>query len=156
MRLMADWVLPFQGVLDIRYNRKAKCRVRVYEHEDPEAGPVVMITELADNQGEDISSAAEILVGTILATLQDTVDLSVCRSPMFINHYPPEVTTTDRDLYELLDFDQPEVLEMVVEECESGGSAESIGHRVVWTIEEAHFVPADKEMVETLLAGDAG
>ena len=156
MRLMADWILPFQGVLDIRAGRKAKCRVRIFDHED-DAEPgaaVVLLTDLPDNAGEDISSAAEILVGTLLATLSDTVDLSTSTLPTFINHYPKEITGTT-DAYELVLFEDSSVVELVVELRESGSGAEATGHRVVWSIEDAQFVAADKKMVELLLAGAA-
>lgn len=154
MRLMADWVLPYQGLLDIRYSRSAKCRVRVYEHEadEPSSSPVVLITDLADNAGEDISSAAEILVGTLLAVLSENVDLSTSTLPTFINHYPKEITATT-DVYELVLFEDPAVVELVVEASEAGAGAEATGHRVVWSIEDAQFVAADRKMVEMLLAG---
>ena len=154
MRLMADWILPFQGVLDIRAGRKAKCRARIYEHEDDEdpGAPVILLTDLPDNAGEDISAAAEILVGTLLATLSDTVDLSTSTLPTFINHYPKEITHTT-DVYELVVFAEPEIVELVVEQSEAGAGAEATGHRVVWSIEGAEFVAADKKMVEMLLAG---
>lgn len=81
--------MPYQGVLDIRAGRKAKCRARIYEHEDDDdpGAPVILLTDLPDNAGEDISWAAEILVGTMLATLSETVDLSTSEIPTFINHY---------------------------------------------------------------------
>lgn len=156
MRLMADWICPYQGILDIRAGRKAKCRVRIYDHEDDEdpGAPVVLLTDLADNAGEDISSAAEILVGTLLATLSDSVDLSTSTLPTFINHYPPGITGTT-DVYELVLFEDPEIVELVVEAREAGAGAEATGHRVVWSIEDAHFVAADRKMVELLLAGAA-
>lgn len=146
--------MPFRGILDIRYGRKAKCRVRIYEHDQDEPGsePVVLITELPDNQGEDIASAAEILVGTLLAVLSKMIDLSVYRIPLFINHYPPE-STAEGDLYELVSFDESEILEIVVEQAGAGAPLESIGHEVVWSIEEAHFVPVEAEMITALLRG---
>lgn len=40
MRLMADWILEYQGIFDIRYGRSAKCRVRIYyEHKADGARP---------------------------------------------------------------------------------------------------------------------
>lgn len=154
MRLMADWLMPYQGLLDIRCGRSAKCRVRIYDHEadDPPGSPVVLITDLADNPGEDISSAAEILVGTLLVTLSDTVDLFTSTLPTFINHYPREITHTT-DVYELVLFEDPEIVELVIEQRGAGVGAEATGHRVVWSIEEAEFVAADKKMVELLLRG---
>lgn len=154
MKLMADWILPYRGVLDIRFGRQAKCRVRVYEHEadEPLSSPVVLITDLPDNAGEDISSAAEVLVGTLLATLSETEDLSNSTLPTFINHYPREITNTT-DVYELVLLDDPEIVELVVEQREAGAGAEATGHRVVWSIEDAEFVAADKKTVELLLRG---
>lgn len=154
MRLMADWILEYQGIFDIRYGRSAKCRVRIYEHkaDEPPGSPVVLITDLADNPGEDIASAAEILVGTLLATLSETVDLSTSTLPMFVNHYPAQITGTT-DTYELVEFDDPAVGELVIEQREAGAEAADTGHRVVWSIEDARFIPADKRMVEMLLGG---
>lgn len=152
MRLMVDYLMPYQGILDIRAGRKAKCRVRIYEHDDNEnpGAPLILLTDLPDNAGEDISSAAEILVGTLLATLSESVDLSTSTLPTFINHYPPEITTTT-DVYELVLFDDPAVVERIVELREAGAGAEATGHRVVWSIEDAEFVAADKKMVEILV-----
>lgn len=113
---------------------------------------MVLITDLADNPGEDIASAAEILVGTLLATLSETVDLSTSLLPMFVNHYPTEITGTT-DTYELVEFDDPAVGELVIEQTEAGAPAEATGHRIVWSIEDARFIPADKRMVEMLLGG---
>lgn len=152
MNLMADWLMPYQGILDIRTGRQAKCRVRVYEHasEVPGKDPLVLITELPENAGEDISSAAEILVGTLLAVLQEMIDLSTSRTPMFINHFPGTVDG-QANTYELVDFDQPEILELVVDQHEAGASAEKTGHTIVWSIEDAHFVPLEAGMVEALM-----
>ncbi|WP_047865404.1 hypothetical protein [Rubrobacter aplysinae] len=143
--------MPYQGLLDIRYGRPAKCRIRIYEHEadEPPGSPVVLITDLADNAGEDISAAAEIIVGTLLATLTEATDLSTSTPPAFINHYPEEITGTT-DSYELVEFDDPAVAELMIEETAAGAPAS--GRRVVWSIEDARFVAADKKMVETLLA----
>lgn len=154
MHLTADWIMPFAGILDLRIGRRAKCRVRVYEHDSdlPGKDPLVLITELTDNAGEDISSAAEILVGTLLAVLQEMIDLSTSRQPTFINHFPGKVDG-QVDTYELIDFDQPEIMEIVVNQLEAGASVEKTGHTVVWSIEDAHFIPLQREMVEDLIEG---
>lgn len=155
MHLMADWLMPYQGILDIRSGRRAKCRVRVYEHtsEVPGKDPLVLITELPDNAGEDISSAAEILVGTLLAVLGEMIDLSTSHQPTFVNHFPDYENADRGDVYELIDFDQPEILELVVDQLQDGASAEKTGHTVVWSIEDADFIPLQRDMVEALIEG---
>lgn len=54
---MASWIKPYPGARDVQYGARAKCRVRIYEHEDEATDltglePLILITELADNEGE--------------------------------------------------------------------------------------------------------
>jgi hypothetical protein len=62
MNLVADWVMPYEGVQDVKHGSRAKCRVRIYEYEIEPADlePLILITELEDNARESIVSSAEV------------------------------------------------------------------------------------------------
>ena len=57
----ADVVFPFEGPDGIR----PRCRVRVYEPEDPRDAPVVVCSELAGDHGPSVAQAASTIAGRV-------------------------------------------------------------------------------------------
>lgn len=150
---MADWLMPYRGILDIQRGRKAKCRVKVYEgpvvHEPME--PVVVLAEVEDNEGESIASAAEVVVGTLMDAFSKSLDLSVYRVPIFICHYPQQITGS-AEAYELVTFEELEVSERLVQtEHDPQQKGTDRDHIVIPTVGNATFTPLDSEMVQALL-----
>lgn len=155
---MADWVLPYRGLLDVQRGTKAKCRVRIYEdYSSLEPGglepaePVVVLTELSSNQGETIVSASEIIAGTLLTVLGEILDLSDYQAPIFICHYPLEITGS-KDAYELMSFEELELREIVVERAQADDPASASTYRVIPAVAGAStYRPINAEMVRLLL-----
>lgn len=132
--------------------------MRIYDHEaEPlDLEPFILITELEDNEGESIVSSAEVVVGKLLAALQEVMDLSDRRAPTFVFHYPPE-TTKAADYYELVTFEDLGVEEMAIEnENFLGSSSKGSVRRVLSTVGEASFSPLDSQMVRALLEEQTG
>lgn len=148
---MADWVMPYRGITDIQRGTKAKCRIRIYE--DPEyAEHIIVLSEVGDNHGESIASAAEVVVGTLMDALSKSLDLSVYRAPVFICHYPPQITHIT-DAYELVTFKELAVSEKVVDtDCSTREATGDDARVAVQTVGEAKFYPLDPEMVRLVLA----
>lgn len=150
--------MPYQGVQDVKHGRRAKCRVRIYHHdsEPMDLEPLVLITELEDNEGESIVTSAEVVIGKLLGALGDVMDLSTRRAPMFVFHYPPEVTKA-AEYYELVTFEDLSVEELLIEsEDLLYRTLDGPADRVLSTVGEAHFAPLDSEMVQGLLEDRAG
>lgn len=161
MRLMASWIMPYQSVQDAQCGAQAKCRVRIYEHEDDPTGassvePLILITELADSEGESIALSAEIVVGKLLGALHEVVDLSDRRAPTFVFHYPLE-STKAAEYYELVTFEDLSVEDLIID---SEGllyrTSDDPAARVMPTVGAASFTPLDSEMVKGLLEDPAG
>lgn len=152
MQLVADWVMPYRGINDVQRGRNAQCRVRVYEDLDT-TECVVVLEEVEDNKGESIALAAEVVVGTLMEALSKSLDLSVYRAPIFICHYPPQITGSS-EAYELATFEELEVSETVVEvehdSSQQGGASSRIA---IPTVGEATFIPVEPEMVRLVLGG---
>lgn len=188
MRLMADWIMPFQGDLDRRHDRRAKCRVRIYEHGEPpgysgevprDRRPLIVLSDLPDNEGESVASAAEVLVETLLTLLADLVGREAVAHPAtegelgtaasagsrlahsatFISHYPPQITGTTQEAYDLIRFDAPRAVEMEVDP-ETPSAPRRQAHpqtnerptrRNLWYVDGVALTPLDAGMVRELL-----
>lgn len=86
--------------------RGGRCRVRIFEPEDPEIDKfVVILTELRDNPGTSITNAAEeIAAHVILANALPT------NRTLWIEHYESgsRGTPSDRATFDLLTFSNDE------------------------------------------------
>jgi hypothetical protein len=63
LRLAADYIHPFKSVS----GTSSRCRIRVYLPEEEHDAPVVVCSELADNPGIPVSSAAESIAAEVIA-----------------------------------------------------------------------------------------
>ena len=80
MRQTADVVFPFEG----RDGKGARCRVRVYEPEDPRDAPVVVCSELPaqDPGGVGVVGAVSTIAARVAAAFR------LYRKPVWIEHRP--------------------------------------------------------------------
>ncbi|MDP9474930.1 MAG: hypothetical protein M3R38_04445 [Actinomycetota bacterium] len=95
MRLALDAVFPFLGPR----GAKSKCRVRVYEPDEPERDAhVVVASELLSNTGTSITNVAEVVAAEIAHAYRLPTPL------VYIEHYPPEATDGRAETFELVVF----------------------------------------------------
>jgi hypothetical protein len=122
-----------------------KCRVRVYFPDEEEGdAPVVICSELPDNTGLSVTSAANVIAGEVIKIIAGGVISIIAtytsRPPVWIEHYPPETTDGRSEVFDLVLFSSLEVSEVLVE----GHWRKEVGTPVAWK----HL---DREMVETLI-----
>ena len=106
MRLAADIVLPYRGPGGAR----SKCRVRIYESEDPiRDAPVVILSELRDNPGNSVPHAAALVAAEVISLFA----LTRWGGPIFVEHYERggEEGGEDPDDFALVVFSDQEVRE---------------------------------------------
>ena len=100
MHLATDYVHPTSG--------RGVCRVRVFLPSDPERDmPVVVCTELPDDRGRSVASAAERIAGSVIDDLGLPVPL------VWIEHRPPKGTDGRAETFDLVVFGHYEVREIV-------------------------------------------
>lgn len=93
MHLAHDYIRPYRGF----WSDGGKCRIRVYLGEDDDV-PVVICSELPDNENTSITGIAEYLAAEIMTSyLLDRL--------VWIEHYPPEATDGRAETFELAVFD---------------------------------------------------
>lgn len=136
MRLAADVVFPFEGPDGVR----ARCRVRVYEPEDPRDAPVVVCSELPDAPGQGVAGAASTIAARVAAAFR------LYREPVWIEHRPPGPG--------------PEAFELVTFATYRAEEIRRMGSRLLWDLEVGgpERKPLDRTTVEALvgpLGGDA-
>ena len=129
MSLAADVVFPFEGPDGI----KARCRVRVYEPEDPRDAPVVVCSELPDDPGPSVAEAASTIAARVAAAFR------LYRAPVWIEHRPPSGGSETFELVKFGTFRAEEIRRM--------------GPRVLWDLEvgEPERKPLDRATVEVLV-----
>ncbi len=131
MHLAIDYIHPYKS--GVGY--PSKCRVRIYLPASPDLerdAPVVICSELADNQGTSITTGAEWIAGDVLRHHK----LSV---PVRIEHYPPEVTDGREETFHLVLFASYEVREVL------------IGGEWRYEIGDPNWKHLDRETVEVLV-----
>ncbi|MDP9486359.1 MAG: hypothetical protein M3Q49_11370, partial [Actinomycetota bacterium] len=103
MNLRLDAVFPFRGA----NGGRSKCRIRVYEPEDPERDAhVVVVSELPSNQGTSITNAAETIAVEVAHAYRLPTPL------VYIEHYPPEATDGRAETFDLVVFGHWEAREI--------------------------------------------
>ncbi len=107
MRLTEDYIHAFRGPSGVR----STCRVRLYmpAEEDVALGdvPVVIVSELANNPGASVTNAVEQIAAEVMAAH----DLET--TPVFVEHYPLEVTGGHEETFDLVVFAHHEVKEVL-------------------------------------------
>ncbi len=82
MHLAADVVFPYR----VPDGSPSKCRVRIYEPDDPARdAPVVILSELADNPGTSVTDAAPLVAAEVISVFALTRWDGP--SPVFVEHY---------------------------------------------------------------------
>ncbi len=128
MHLAADYVHPFESVSGIR----SRCRIRLYLPEHEHDAPVVVCSELPENPGVPVTSAAENIAADVIKT-HWLVD------PLWIEHHPEETTAAGIESFELVVFSDHKIREAV----HNTGSRIEIG--------EPTWKALDRPSVELLL-----
>ena len=130
MRLAADVVFPFAGP----DGAGARCRVRVYEPEDPRDAPVVVCSEMPDDPGPGVAGAASTIAARVAAAFR------LHREPVWIEHRPPSGAG-------------PETFELVTFGTFRAEEIRRMGPRVLWDLEVdgPERKPLDRATVEVLV-----
>lgn len=121
MHLAADMVFPYRGPNGSR----SKCRIRIYEPEDPARdAPVVILSELPDNPGTSVTNAAPVVAAEVISLFALTRWDGP--SPIFVEHYDhvgDKGSYEDPDAFALVAFSDGEVRE----EKRGGVSFKTVG-----------------------------
>ena len=130
MRLAADVAFPFAGP----DGAGARCRVRVYEPEDPRDAPVVVCSEMPDEPGPGVAGAASTIAARVAAAFR------LYREPVWIEHRPP--SGPGSETFELVKFGTFRAEEI-----------RRMGPRVLWDLEVGgpERKPLDRATVEALV-----
>jgi hypothetical protein len=83
-----------------------------------------------------VTRAAEVIAGEVISIISSYMS----RPPVWIEHYPPEITAGRSETFELVLFSSLEVSEALVDGCWH----KEVGTPVAWKL-------FDREMVETLI-----
>lgn len=97
MHLASDYIHPTP--------RGGKCRVRIYLPEEDQDAPVVICSELPNNEGTSITYAAEQLAAEVIHSHRLPTPL------VWIEHWPKESTDGGEETFELVVFSSHEVEE---------------------------------------------
>jgi hypothetical protein len=85
--------------------RGGRCRVRLYLPEEEQDAPVIICSELPNNEGASITYAAEQLAAEVIR-----YD-SLMPPLVWIEHHPPETTDGSTETFDLVAFSNYEVAE---------------------------------------------
>ena len=131
MRLAADVAFPFEGPDGAR----ARCRVRVYEPEDPRDAPVVVCSEMPDEPGPGVAGAASTVAARVAAAFR------LYREPVWIEHRRPPPGAG------------PETFDLVTFATYRAEEIRRMGSRVLWDLEVGaqERKPLDRATVEALV-----
>jgi hypothetical protein len=126
MRLKADHEHPTP--------HNGRCRVRIYEPDQPGDQYVVVITELAENPGQSVTNCVEQLAAEVI--MAHALPSS---ETAFIEHYEKAERSGESETYDLVTF--------------AWGDPEPHLVGGVWTIAfgDPSWRPLDRESVEVLL-----
>ncbi len=129
MSLAADVVFPFEGPDGIG----ARCRIRVYEPEDPRDARVVVCSELPGHPSPSVAQAASTIAARVAAAFR------LYRAPVWIEHRPPSGGV---ETFELVTFGTYRAEEI-----------RRMGPRLLWDLEvgEPERKPLDRATVEALV-----
>lgn len=114
--------------------RGGRCRVRVYLPEDKRDAPVVICSELPNNDGSSITYSAHQIAAEVISYNEFPLP------PVWIEHYPKEATDGASETFELVVFSSYEIKER----------APYLGETRL-TIGEPTWKTIDRETVEILV-----
>jgi hypothetical protein len=97
VRLVSDYIRPRP--------RGGKCRIRVYIPEEERDGPVVLCSELPNNEGSSVTYSAHQIAAEVIRYHKLSVP------PVWIEHYPKEATDGHSETFELVVFSSYDVKE---------------------------------------------
>jgi hypothetical protein len=126
MQLASDYIHPTP--------RDGRCRVRVYLPEEEQDAPVVICSELPNNEGSSVTYSAHHIAAEVIRYHNLAVP------PVWIEHYPKEATDGTSETFELVVFSSYEVKER----------APYLGE-VRLTIGEPTWKTLDRQSVEALV-----
>ena len=126
MRLVSDYIHPTP--------RHGRCRIRVYLPEAEREAPVVICSELPNNEGPSVTNSAHWLASEVIRYHGLGVP------PVWIEHYPKEATDGHSETFELVVFASYEVKER----------APYLGETKL-TLGEPIWKTLDREAVEALV-----
>jgi hypothetical protein len=115
--------------------RGGRCRVRVYLPEDKRDAPVVICSELPNNDGSSVTYSAHQIAAEVISYNEFALP------PIWIEHYPPETTYGASETFEMVVFSSYEVTER----------APYLGETRLTTIGEPTWKMLDRETVEMLV-----
>jgi hypothetical protein len=125
MHMASDYIHPTP--------RGGRCRMRVYLPEDEQDTPVVVCSELPNNEGSSVTYSAEQIAAEVIRYHR-------LSAPVWIEHYPTEATDGRAETFELVVFSSYEVKE----------KAPYLGETRL-TIGEPTWKPLDRRSVEALV-----
>jgi hypothetical protein len=97
MHLASDYIHPTP--------RGGRCRVRIYLPEEEWDAPVVICSELPNNEGSSVTHSAHQIAAEVIRYRRLGV------TPVWIEHYPKEATDGHSETFELVVFSSYEVKE---------------------------------------------
>ena len=97
MRLVSDYIHPTP--------RDGRCRIRIYLPDEKRDAPVVICSELPNNEGSSVTYSTHQIAAEIIRYHKLGV------SPVWIEHYPKEATDGSSETFELVVFSSYEVKE---------------------------------------------
>jgi hypothetical protein len=125
MHLASDYIHPTP--------KGGRCRIRVYLPEDERDAPVVICSELPNNEGSSVTYSAHQIAAEVIRYH----NLSM---PVWVEHYPKEATDGHSETFELVVFSSYEVKER----------APCLGETRL-TLGEPTWKTLDRESVEALV-----
>ena len=114
--------------------RGGRCRIRLYLPKEERDAPVVLCSELPNNEGSSVTYAAHQIVAEVISYNEFALP------PIWIEHYPPETTNGASETFEMVIFSSYEVTE----------KAPYLGETSL-TIGEPTWKTLDRETVEILV-----
>ena len=126
MRLASDYIHPTP--------KGGRCRIRIYLPEHERDAPVVICSELPNNEGSSVTYSAHQIAAEVIRYHKLGVP------PVWIEHYPKETTDGHSETFELVVFSSYEVKER----------APYLGETRL-TIGEPVWKTLDRESVEALV-----
>jgi hypothetical protein len=125
MHLASDYIHPTP--------RGGRCRVRIYLPEEVRDAPVVIRSELPNNEGSSITYSAHQIAAEVIRYHR-------LSTPVWIEHYPSEATHGSSETFELVVFSSYEIRERAL----------YLGETRL-TIGEPTWKTLDRKTVETLV-----
>jgi hypothetical protein len=116
--------------------RGGRCRVRVYLPEHERDAPVVICSELPNNEGSSVTYSAEQIAAEVIRYHR-------LSAPVWIEHYPTEATDGRAETFELVVFSSYEVTDR----------GPYLGETRL-TVGEATWKRITRGMVEVLVGGE--